>query len=138
MGVYGMAHITGGGIPENLPRCLPEGVKAHVDWNAWSVPEIFLEIQRQGNVDESERCIKMSVKLTLLKSGETLISDVKEVVADINQDKPTAFILENPHLVDTRKKDGGKFDVILSPWLVLSKDTSMVIPTDWVDTTASH
>ena len=52
--VYGMAHITGGGIPENLPRCLPKGLKAHVDWNAWSVPEIFLEIQRQGNVDELE------------------------------------------------------------------------------------
>ena len=52
--VYGMAHITGGGIPENLPRCLPTGLKAHVDWNAWSVPEIFLEIQRQGNVEEDE------------------------------------------------------------------------------------
>ena len=52
--VYGMAHITGGGIPENLPRCLSKGLKAHVDWNAWSVPEIFLEIQRQGNMDEEE------------------------------------------------------------------------------------
>ena len=52
--VYGMAHITGGGIPENLPRCLPKGLKAHVDWNAWSVPEIFMEIQRKGNVDELE------------------------------------------------------------------------------------
>ena len=52
--VYGMAHITGGGIPENLPRCLPEGLKVNIDWNAWSVPEIFLEIQRQGNMDEEE------------------------------------------------------------------------------------
>ena len=52
--VYGMAHITGGGIPETLPRCLPKGLKAHVDWNAWSVPEIFMEIQRQGNMDELE------------------------------------------------------------------------------------
>ena len=52
--VYGMVHITGGGIPENLPRCLPKGLKAHVDWNAWSVPEIFMEIQRQGNMDELE------------------------------------------------------------------------------------
>jgi len=76
----------------------------------------------------------MSVKLALLKSGETLISDMKEVVADVNQDKPTAFLFENPHLVDTKKKEGGKFDVILSPWLVLSKDTSMVVPTDWVVT----
>jgi phosphoribosylformylglycinamidine cyclo-ligase len=49
-----MSHITGGGIPENLPRCLPKGLKTHVDWNAWSVPEIFLEIQRQGNMDELE------------------------------------------------------------------------------------
>ena len=52
--IYGMAHITGGGIPENLPRCLPEGLKVDVDWNSWRVPEIFLEIQRQGNMDELE------------------------------------------------------------------------------------
>jgi len=52
--IYGMAHITGGGIPENLPRCLPKGLKAHVDWNAWSVPEIFKKIQLKGNVDELE------------------------------------------------------------------------------------
>ena len=52
--IYGMAHITGGGIPENLPRCLPKGLKAYVDWNTWRVPEIFLEIQRQGNMDELE------------------------------------------------------------------------------------
>ena len=52
--VYGMAHITGGGIPENLPRCLPKGLKAHVDWNSWSVPEIFKKIQLKGNVDEFE------------------------------------------------------------------------------------
>ena len=52
--IYGMAHITGGGIPENLPRCLPEGLRVDVDWNSWRVPEIFLEIQRQGNIDELE------------------------------------------------------------------------------------
>ena len=49
-----MAHITGGGIPENLPRCLPQGLKAHVDWNAWRVPEIFKKIQLKGNVDKEE------------------------------------------------------------------------------------
>ena len=52
--VYGMAHITGGGIPENLPRCLPKGLKANIDWNSWSVPEIFKKIQLKGNVDELE------------------------------------------------------------------------------------
>ena len=52
--VYGMAHITGGGITENLPRCLPEGLTVRVDYNAWSVPEIFKKIQLKGNVDEEE------------------------------------------------------------------------------------
>ena len=52
--IYGMAHITGGGIPENLPRCLPKGLKVDVDYNAWSVPEIFKKIQLKGNVEESE------------------------------------------------------------------------------------
>jgi len=52
--IYGMAHITGGGIPENLPRCLPEGLKVNVDYNAWPVPEIFKTIQLEGNVEEEE------------------------------------------------------------------------------------
>jgi|10_taG_2_1085330.scaffolds.fasta_scaffold103054_2 phosphoribosylformylglycinamidine cyclo-ligase len=52
--IYGMAHITGGGIPENLPRCLPEGLKVNVDYNAWPLPEIFKKIQLEGNVDEEE------------------------------------------------------------------------------------
>ena len=52
--IYGMAHITGGGIPENLPRCLPEGLRVDVHWNSWRVPEIFVEIKRQGNIDELE------------------------------------------------------------------------------------
>ena len=52
--IYGMAHITGGGITENLPRCLPEGLTARVDYNAWTVPEIFKKIQLKGNVDEEE------------------------------------------------------------------------------------
>jgi len=52
--VYGMAHITGGGIPENLPRCLPEGLTARVDYNSWTLPEIFKKIQLEGNVEEEE------------------------------------------------------------------------------------
>ena len=52
--IYGMAHITGGGIPENLPRCLPKGLKVDVDYNAWTVPEIFKQIQLKGNVEEFE------------------------------------------------------------------------------------
>ena len=52
--VYGMAHITGGGIPENLPRCLPEGLTVRVDYNSWPLPEIFKKIQLAGEIDEEE------------------------------------------------------------------------------------
>ena len=52
--ILGMAHITGGGIPENLPRCLPEGLKAEVDYDSWERPEIFNVIQEAGEIEEEE------------------------------------------------------------------------------------
>ena len=52
--VLGMAHITGGGIPENLPRCLPEGLTAHIDYNSWPLPEIFNKIMLAGEIPEEE------------------------------------------------------------------------------------
>ena len=52
--ILGMAHITGGGIPENLPRCLPEGLKAEVDYTSWERPEIFNVIQEAGEIEEEE------------------------------------------------------------------------------------
>ena len=52
--ILGMAHITGGGIPENLPRCLPEGLRAEVDYTSWERPEIFNAIQEAGEIEEGE------------------------------------------------------------------------------------
>ncbi|MDW7711028.1 MAG: phosphoribosylformylglycinamidine cyclo-ligase [Deferrisomatales bacterium] len=52
--VKGMAHITGGGLPENLPRMLPQGCQALVDRASWEVPPIFRLIQRLGRVAEGE------------------------------------------------------------------------------------
>ena len=52
--ILGMAHITGGGIPENLPRCLPEGLSANVDYNSWPRPELFDKIQKAGDITEEE------------------------------------------------------------------------------------
>jgi phosphoribosylformylglycinamidine cyclo-ligase len=49
-----MAHITGGGIPENLPRCLPQGVRAHVDSNSWVKPALFSWLQQLGDVPEAD------------------------------------------------------------------------------------
>ena len=52
--VLGMAHITGGGIPENLPRCLPDGITVDVDYNSWRLPEIFRKIMLAGEIVEEE------------------------------------------------------------------------------------
>ena len=52
--ILGMAHIPGGGIPENLPRCLPEGLKVEVDYNSWERPEIFKKIAEAGDISEEE------------------------------------------------------------------------------------
>jgi phosphoribosylformylglycinamidine cyclo-ligase len=50
----GMAHITGGGLPENLPRCLPPGLQAVVDPGAWERPAVFRWLREQGQVPEAD------------------------------------------------------------------------------------
>jgi len=52
--VHAVAHITGGGITENLPRVLPKGLSASIDLNSWSQPLVFQWLQEQGNLSESE------------------------------------------------------------------------------------
>lgn len=52
--VKAMAHITGGGLLENIPRVLPEGASAIIDLSSWQRPAVFDWLQEQGNVDETE------------------------------------------------------------------------------------
>jgi phosphoribosylformylglycinamidine cyclo-ligase len=63
--IKGMAHITGGGITDNLPRVLPEGVHAEIDRSAWAVPPIFRWLQRTGGVPEADmlRVFNMGIGL---------------------------------------------------------------------------
>ena len=50
--VHAVAHITGGGLPENLPRVLPQGLVARVNLFSWDLPRVFRIIQRQSNLDQ--------------------------------------------------------------------------------------
>ena len=52
--VLGMAHITGGGLVDNVSRCLPKGLQAHIDWNSWPLPEIFSKVMLAGEIPEEE------------------------------------------------------------------------------------
>jgi len=52
--IMGMAHITGGGLEENISRVIPKGLKAHIDWTSWERPEIFNKIKQSGDIEEEE------------------------------------------------------------------------------------
>ena len=53
-----MAHITGGGITDNLPRVLPEGLAAVIDRGAWSVPPVFQWLQRKAMFRTTTCCAR--------------------------------------------------------------------------------
>ena len=52
--IVGMAHITGGGLLSNVSRCIPEGLKADINYNSWNLPEIFQKIMLAGEIPEEE------------------------------------------------------------------------------------
>ena len=84
--IKGMAHITGGGLPENVPRVLPEGLGAWLDTSTWEVPPIFALIQETGQVDRDEmfRVFNMGVGMVLVCS--------KEYVGPVTSEIPEAWV----------------------------------------------
>lgn len=83
-GVHGFAHITGGGLTENLPRVFPEGVGADVDLNAWELPPVFKWLMAQGGMAEAE----------MLKTFNSGIGMVVVVSAEAEADVTAALVGE--------------------------------------------
>ncbi len=79
--IKGMAHITGGGFRENVPRALPKRLAAKIDGSAWSTPPIFRLIQSAGQVSDAEMydVFNMGIGMTVMASKEdasTLLKDI--------------------------------------------------------------
>ncbi len=74
--VKGMAHITGGGLTENIPRVLPDTVTAEIDRKSWVAPPIFAWLQQQGNVDDAEMARTFNCGI-----GMVIIVDQADAVA---------------------------------------------------------
>ena len=72
--INGMAHITGGGFPDNIPRVLPKAVAAEIDRSTWDPPTIFKFIERQGKVDHDEmyRVFNMGIGYVLIMPKTSL------------------------------------------------------------------
>jgi phosphoribosylformylglycinamidine cyclo-ligase len=72
--IKGMAHITGGGITDNLPRILPSGVTARIDRSAWPVPPLFRWLQEAGHVpvEDMYRTFNMGIGLIVAVSDRNV------------------------------------------------------------------
>ena len=70
--IHGLAHVTGGGLTDNLPRILPAGTAAHVERGTWPVPAVFPFIQRTGEVadDEMYRTFNMGIGMVAVVGAE--------------------------------------------------------------------
>jgi phosphoribosylformylglycinamidine cyclo-ligase len=70
--VKGMAHITGGGLLENIPRILPEGLTAALQKSTWRMPEFFRWLQQQGKIADREmyRVFNCGIGMVLIISNE--------------------------------------------------------------------
>ena len=80
--IKGMAHITGGGITENLPRILPAGTAARIERSSWEIPAVFRWLQRVGDVPEGDmfRTFNMGVGLIIVcppALAETIVDDLR-------------------------------------------------------------
>lgn len=71
-GIDGLAHITGGGLTENIVRVLPDGLGLRIDTSAWQRPEVFGWLQREGNIAEAEmlRTFNCGIGMVMLAPAE--------------------------------------------------------------------
>lgn len=79
--IHGIAHITGGGLTENIPRILPKNMKVKIDLGTWKFPEIFNWIRDEGNVSNEEmfRVFNMGIGMVLLVDKEMASEIVKYI-----------------------------------------------------------
>jgi len=89
--VRGMAHVTGGGITENLPRILPRGTGALVDLTSWAPPPLFEHLRQLGNVEQDEmlRTFNMGIGMIVVVSAE----EVKKAKAILNRANERHYVI---------------------------------------------
>ena len=110
--IHGMAHITGGGLPENLPRVFPSGLLPQLDMNSWEISEIFYWLQNAGDIPEidlwntfnmgigfcliiPEKVVNSTLELCINNGFEAWI--IGKVVTQTGNSKRDESILGIPH-----------------------------------------
>ena len=101
--IRGLAHITGGGIPGNLPRILPSNVQATIKRDSWEIPPLFSIIQKTGNVtdDEMFRIYNMGVGMIIAtrpRDTQTILNSLDDAwligeISSRDENKPVVEIV---------------------------------------------
>ena len=80
--ILGMAHITGGGIPENLPRCIPSKYNVKIDYNSWPMPELFSKIMLAGEIPPEDmiNTFNMGIGYCLIVP-EDVVKDAQDIIS---------------------------------------------------------
>jgi phosphoribosylaminoimidazole synthetase len=88
--IKGAAHITGGGLIENPPRCLPDHLSASFDWDAWPLPPVFRWLAETGGISDHEmrRTFNCGVGFILIVSPQ----NAEDVLAELLEAGETAFV----------------------------------------------
>ncbi len=91
--VHAMAHITGGGLLENIPRVLPENTHAIIDAKSWSFPPVFEWLQQNGNVEQNEmyRTFNCGVGMVIIVNN----NDANTVLKELKDNGTNAWLLGN-------------------------------------------
>ena len=79
--IHGMAHITGGGLTENIPRSIPENLSASIDTGSWVMPEIFKWLQANGSLEDEDmfRIFNCGIGMVLIVKEDDSIEILKEI-----------------------------------------------------------
>ncbi len=99
--VHALAHITGGGLPENLPRVLPTGCRAVIDSTTWQRPAIFDWLQQQGQIADSEmyRTFNCGIGMVVVVPAD----QAKQALEQLGAAGEQAFLIGR-----IEKRDGGE------------------------------
>jgi phosphoribosylformylglycinamidine cyclo-ligase len=91
--VKGIAHITGGGLIENIPRVLPSKMQVNIETSSWQWPQIFQWLQKAGNISDTEMYTVFNCGVGLVLIVEKAVS--KEVVDFLNKNAEVAWLIGN-------------------------------------------
>ena len=89
--IHALAHITGGGLLENVPRVLPKGLHARIDADAWAQPRLMAFLQAQGNIEPEEmaRTFNCGIGMVLAVNAD----DVSNLIADLQAAGETVHVI---------------------------------------------